>query len=160
MQLVEADTNSKKGGALFIESSNMGGKFVVPKKITVTQFISDSFHAAFSVADFINPITTKYRLRIKIDHVSSRLSNKVLLPCSSTYRHHFVTGSTSCRSINDQCSRMLSKKESLEKNVIYLSFCFEIHIVLMDAIRTTSKAQSYPACIRFLPPGAGQLGEI
>lgn len=53
----EAMKNEHAGGVIFLESAHKGGKFVVPKKISVTQFISDSLELDFSVADFVFPTT-------------------------------------------------------------------------------------------------------
>lgn len=56
--LEEAMKNEKAGGAIFMESEDKSGKFVVPKEVKVMQFVTDSLTLDFSVADFVFETTT------------------------------------------------------------------------------------------------------
>jgi len=55
--LAEAERNQNVGGFAYMNSSSKGGKFIVPKKINVTQFVTGDIELDFSLAEFVHPTT-------------------------------------------------------------------------------------------------------
>lgn len=54
------EIDERIGGMIFVETSEKRGKFIVPRTIKVSQFLTETKKIDFSEADFALPVTTIY----------------------------------------------------------------------------------------------------